>query len=93
MLGKVEICGVNTAELKVLSSDACRALLIRAKHGDRDAREHRRDRGDCQAPALAHAPDAVAACGFGLTHIFSSGSTGWIEISMKQVYNSIDAAF
>ena len=39
MLGKVEICGVNTAELKVLSSDACRALLIRAKHGDRDARE------------------------------------------------------
>lgn len=46
-----------------------------------------------RAPALAHAPDAVAACGFGLTHIFSSGSTGWIEISMKQVYNSIDAAF
>ena len=30
---------MNTAELKVLSSDACRALLIRAKHGDRDARE------------------------------------------------------
>ena len=27
------------AELKVLSSDACRALLIRAKHGDTDARE------------------------------------------------------
>lgn len=39
MLGKVEICGANTADLKVLSSDACRALLIRAKHGDRDARE------------------------------------------------------
>ena len=39
MLGKVEICGVNTADLKVLSSDACRALLIRAKHGDTDARE------------------------------------------------------
>ena len=39
MLGKVEICGVNTADLKVLSSDACRSLLIRAKHGDRDARE------------------------------------------------------
>ena len=32
MLGKVEICGVNTADLKVLSSDACRALLIRATH-------------------------------------------------------------
>ena len=39
MLGKVEICGGNTADLKVLSSDACRALLIRAKHGDTDARE------------------------------------------------------
>ena len=39
MYNKVELCGVNTAELKVLSSDACRALLIRAKHGDRDARE------------------------------------------------------
>ena len=39
MLGKVEICGVNTADLKVLSSEACRALLIRAKHGDTDARE------------------------------------------------------
>ena len=39
MLGKVEICGVNTADLKVLSSDACRALLIRAKHGATDARE------------------------------------------------------
>lgn len=39
MLRKVEICGVNTADLKVLSSDACRALLIRAKHGDTDARE------------------------------------------------------
>ena len=75
------------------------AALVEIKHAGqcadhaRDEREHRRDRGDCQAPALAHAPDAVAACGFGLTHIFSSGSTGWIEFSMKQVYNSIDAAF
>ena len=39
MLGKVEICGVNTADLKVLRSDACRALLIRAKRGATDARE------------------------------------------------------
>ena len=43
MLGKVEICGVNTADLKVLSSDACRALLIRAKHGDHDARSSSRE--------------------------------------------------
>lgn len=39
MLGKVEICGVNTAKLKVLGSDECRALLIKAKQGDTDARE------------------------------------------------------
>ena len=75
------------------------AALVEIKHAgqradhDRDEREHRRNCGDRQAPALTHAPDAVAACGFGLTHIFSSGSTGWIEISVKQVYNSIDAAF
>ena len=39
MLGKVEICGVNTAELKVLSGEECRALLLRAKQGDSAARE------------------------------------------------------
>ncbi len=31
MIGKVEICGVNTAELRVLSADQCRSLLIKAK--------------------------------------------------------------
>ncbi len=35
---KVEICGVNTAKLKTLSSDEKRELLIRAKAGDTDAR-------------------------------------------------------
>ena len=38
MLGKVEICGVNTAKLKVLGSDECRELLIKAKQGDAAAR-------------------------------------------------------
>lgn len=36
---KVEICGVNTADLKVLKNDETRALLIRAKAGDASARE------------------------------------------------------
>jgi RNA polymerase sporulation-specific sigma factor len=40
MIGKVEICGVNTAELKVLSADECRSLLIRAKNGDTEARDN-----------------------------------------------------
>ena len=35
---KVEICGVNTAKLKTLSSDEKRELLIRAKSGDTVAR-------------------------------------------------------
>lgn len=39
MIGKVEICGVNTAELKVLSADECRSLLIKSKNGDTKARE------------------------------------------------------
>lgn len=39
MQGKVEICGVNTARLKVLSQVEMDALLRRAKEGDKDARE------------------------------------------------------
>jgi len=39
MQGKVEICGVNTARLKVLSQVEMDMLLRRAKEGDKDARE------------------------------------------------------
>ena len=39
MQHKVEICGVNTAKLKVLKSDETQALLLRAKAGDLQARE------------------------------------------------------
>jgi RNA polymerase sporulation-specific sigma factor len=39
MLGKVEICGVNTSKLKVLKNDEIVALLKRAKEGDERARE------------------------------------------------------
>ena len=39
MLNKVEICGVNTARLKVLKADETRDLLLRAKQGDTRARE------------------------------------------------------
>ena len=35
---KVEICGVNTAELPVLSDARKKELLGRAKEGDKDAR-------------------------------------------------------
>jgi RNA polymerase sporulation-specific sigma factor len=38
MQGKVEICGVNTARLKVLSQEQMDALLLRAKKGDKTAR-------------------------------------------------------
>ncbi|MBR5308860.1 MAG: RNA polymerase sporulation sigma factor SigG [Clostridia bacterium] len=37
--GKVEICGVNTAKLKVLSEDKKNELLAKVKTGDFDARE------------------------------------------------------
>ena len=39
MQGKVEICGVNTAKLKVLKSDESMELLRRMKEGDPLARE------------------------------------------------------
>ena len=39
MQGKVEICGVNTARLKVLSSQETRELLVRSHQGDKQARE------------------------------------------------------
>ena len=39
MQGKVEICGVNTAQLPVLKSAETRALLEMARAGDRAARE------------------------------------------------------
>ncbi len=39
MQGKVEICGVNTARLKTLTSSQMDALLKRAKAGDAEARQ------------------------------------------------------
>ena len=39
MSGKVEICGVNTARLKVLTQEEMDALLRQAKQGDDAARE------------------------------------------------------
>ncbi len=39
MQGKVEICGVNTANLKVLKNEEMRELLVRSHQGDKEARE------------------------------------------------------
>ena len=39
MIYKVEICGVNTAKLPVLSDEEKTELLIRIKQGDKIARE------------------------------------------------------
>ena len=39
MINKVEICGVNTAKLPLLSNEEKNELLIRIKNGDREARE------------------------------------------------------
>ena len=39
MQGKVEICGVNTAKLKVLSASQMDQLLSKAREGDEDARQ------------------------------------------------------
>ena len=39
MLGKVEICGVNTAKLPSMSAQETDELLRRVKEGDQSARE------------------------------------------------------
>lgn len=39
MINKVEICGVNTAKLPVLSNEEKQELLIKIKNGDNEARE------------------------------------------------------
>ena len=39
MYNKVEICGVNTAKLKVLTEEEKRELLLKTKNGDLSARE------------------------------------------------------
>ncbi len=39
MIRKVEIAGVNTAKLPVLSNEEKKELLIRIKNGDKEARE------------------------------------------------------
>ena len=39
MPGKVEICGVNTAKLRILSQEEMDRLLLQAKNGDTQARE------------------------------------------------------
>lgn len=39
MIHKVEICGVNTANLPVLSNKEKTELLIKIKNGDKDARQ------------------------------------------------------
>ena len=39
MINKVEIAGVNTAKLPVLSNEEKRELLVKIKNGDTEARE------------------------------------------------------
>ena len=39
MINKVEICGVNTAKLPVLSNEEKQELLVKIKNGDTEARE------------------------------------------------------
>ena len=48
MLGKVEICGVNTTKLPTLTAAETDALLHRAKDGDAAAREKQIGRASCR---------------------------------------------
>ena len=64
MQGKVEICGVNTSRLHVLSQVEMDALLRRAQAGDEDAREklfRARRQKRSQRGLAAHALKVVRA--------------------------------
>ena len=39
MINKVEICGVNTSKLPMLSNEEKQELLVKIKNGDNEARE------------------------------------------------------
>ena len=39
LINKVEICGVNTSKLPMLSNEEKQELLIKIKNGDNEARE------------------------------------------------------
>ena len=39
MINKVEICGVNTTKLPILSNEEKKELLLKIKNVDKDARE------------------------------------------------------
>ena len=39
MINKVEICGVNTSKLPMLSNEEKQELLVKIKDGDNEARE------------------------------------------------------
>ncbi len=74
MLGKVEICGVNTTKLPTLTAAETDALLHRAKDGDAAAREKAR-RGQSAAGAVGH-PALFPAEGKTRTTSFRSAAWG-----------------
>ena len=49
--GKVEICGVNTSKLKVLSEKEKKALLNTIKNGSEQERKKSKRRNDKRQPA------------------------------------------
>ena len=53
MQGKVEICGVNTARLQILSPVEMDVLLRRAREGDESARETSTRTSRCASPPTA----------------------------------------
>ena len=63
MQGKVEICGVNTAKLKVLNQVEMDALLLRSKSGDKLAREQLPKKLEYWAAVMGLAPAGLSITG------------------------------
>ena len=76
MQGKVEICGVNTATLPVLKSAETRALLEKARGGDREARE-KLIAGNLRL--VLSVVQRFAGCGESMDDLFQVGVIGLIK--------------
>lgn len=89
MIGKVEICGINTAELKVLSAEESRSLLLKAKHGD-DAARDALIRGNLRL--VLSVIQRFAGRGENMDDLFQVGCIGLIK-AIQNFDTSLDVRF
>ena len=77
MIRKVEIAGVNTAKLPVLSNEEKQELLVKIKNGDNEAREKNYTR-KFKMSTVSHG-GIYLGCGENMDDLFQIGCVGLIK--------------